>query len=190
MKRTKKDIELELLFLRLKKRNSAAFMDLISVWERPLFYFVRRIVPTEEDAWDVLQETWLKVYRHCAQIQSYTSMPAWMYKIARNCAIDLLRKEKKFVSVDQSDDQLSESEESVDMNLETVNAIDLHHALLQLSLPQCEAVTLHFLEDFSIHEIAEIINVSPGTVKSRLHYAKLALKHLLTHPDEKGIEDG
>jgi RNA polymerase sigma-70 factor (ECF subfamily) len=59
------------------------------------------------------------------------------------------------------------------------NADQVHHGLAQLSLPFREVLTLFFLEDFSIDAIAEIVGVPPGTVKSRLYYAKQALRAVL-----------
>jgi len=59
------------------------------------------------------------------------------------------------------------------------NAEPLHHGLVQLPVPQREVLTLFFLEDFAIDEIAQILDIPSGTVKSRLHHAKKALRALL-----------
>lgn len=185
MNRSKKDIQLELLFLQLKKGNSAALTDLIAEWERPLFYFIRRIVSTEEDAWDTLQETWLKVFHHSSQLQSSGTMSAWLYKIARNTAIDLLRKQQRFEQFEEKEEFINE-DCGIEIDFNKIDIIDLHSALNQLSLQHRETITLHFLESFTIQEISEIIEVSPGTVKSRLHYAKKALRELLLIPGKEG----
>lgn len=184
MNRSKQDIALELLFLRIKKNDSSAFKELIDEWERPLFYFIRRIVPAEEDAWDTLQDTWLKVFQHTAQITSVHSITAWLYKIARNTAIDLLRKQKRFEAFDESDETIPE-DCRIDFDLNRIDAIDLHLAVEQLRLPHREVITLHFLENFTVQEIADIVEVSPGTVKSRLHYAKFTLRKMLSDPGKE-----
>ena len=66
------------------------------------------------------------------------------------------------------------------------NAEQVHHALDKLPLPQREALTLYFLEELSIEEIAEVLGVPAGTVKSRLHYAKSAIRNILSEGDHHG----
>ena len=64
-------------------------------------------------------------------------------------------------------------------NFSFEDAQQVHRGLSKLSLPHREALTLHFLEDLSVDEISQLLSVSPGTVKSRLHYAKRALRTIL-----------
>ncbi len=56
-------LECELLVVQCQRGETAAFESLVRMWERPLFYYLRRLASSEEDAWDLLQETWLKTYR-------------------------------------------------------------------------------------------------------------------------------
>jgi RNA polymerase sigma-70 factor, ECF subfamily len=81
----------ELLIIRIHKGETEAFNDLVEMWERRLFYFVQRIVQREEDAWDVLQETWVKVNGGIRHLKDLSTFPAWVYQIARNTAISHLR---------------------------------------------------------------------------------------------------
>ncbi|MBA3485084.1 MAG: RNA polymerase sigma factor [Pirellulales bacterium] len=73
-----------------------------------------------------------------------------------------------------------------DVGVALENAEQVHHALAQLSLPQREALTLYFLQDLSLEEMADVLAVPLGTVKSRLHYAKLALRNILSPGDDRG----
>ncbi len=165
----------ELLTLRCRRREKEAFDELIGGWERRLFYYIRRLVDDEQEAWDILQETWLKVFRGITSLRNPASLSSWLYRIARNTAVSHLRKDRIEYERYQNGEYLpTDIEDNVQMSLEDVE--ELHRALKELSLPHREVLTLYFLEDFSIEEIAEILEVASGTVKSRIHYAKRALK--------------
>ena len=85
---TNKDAILqELLILRCKRGDEQAFTELIHLWEKRLFFYIRRLVATEEDAWDVLQQTWLKVFQGIKSLKHSGSFPTWLYKVARHVAI-------------------------------------------------------------------------------------------------------
>ena len=78
---TNKDAILqELLILRCKRGDERAFNELIHLWEKRLFFYIRRLVATEEDAWDVLQQTWLKVFQGIKSLKQSGSLATWLYK--------------------------------------------------------------------------------------------------------------
>lgn len=166
----------ELLALRCRRGDDEAWRLLVRRYERRLLYFIRRLVSNERDAYDVLQQTWMSAFDSLPRLKEPAALRTWLYRLARNRAASFLRgrgERIEFVdsaAIDQmSDDESPES--SIDAPAETV-----HQALGALSLPHREVLTLFFLEDASIADIATILDISPGTVKSRLHYAKSALK--------------
>ena len=168
----------ELLLIRCRRGDAAALDELIRLWEDRLFYYIRRLVSDEEDTWDALQDTWLAVVKGVGKLRDTSSVVSWLYKTARNKAMNRLRSryDDRTVSMDCEDfsDDVESSEEF------TVEDAELAHAALaKLSLPHREVLTLFFLEDLSIDEMSQILAVAPGTVKSRLHYAKKALKAIL-----------
>lgn len=155
------------------------------MWERPLFYFLRRLTTTEADAWDLLQETWLKVLSSLKTLRDTRAFPAFLYQVARNTAISRLRHRKSDEHPTISQCPLDESLESPEDEISLYDrAEQVHHALDQLPLPQREALTLYFLQDLSLEEIAAVLGVPVGTVKSRLHYGKWAIRRLLSPGDE------
>lgn len=174
----KERIYSELLVLRCRRKDRAAFEELIRCWDMKLYYFIRRLVTDEEDAWGILQETWVKVLQGIGSLKNPGSLAAWLYSIARHSAMDHWRKHYAI-------GQTAEAEEEALMEIPENNTRDfddaerVHRGLDRISLAHREVLTLFFLEDFSIDEIASILNVSPGTVKSRLHYAKRALRLVL-----------
>ena len=164
--------------LRCQQKDQGAFAELISHYEKRLYYYLRRIVNEESDCWDILQEVWLKVIHQISRLQDSTKLVPWLYQITRYTAIDFLRKKKGDINF--SDLSTPEPEGITQpVSLPQVDAEKVHLALNQLSLPHREVLTLFFLEDLSLLEIGEILNLPEGTVKSRLYYAKRAMKNIL-----------
>jgi RNA polymerase sigma-70 factor, ECF subfamily len=172
----------ELLVVRLKRGDQSAFASIVEMWERPLFYYLRRLTPSEADVWDLLQETWLKVFRSIGTLRDPRTLPAFLYTTARNTAISRLRNSQFEENWASPSDEILES--SADEISVFDNAEQVHHALDQLPLPQREALTLYFLQDLSLEEIAALLAVPVGTVKSRLHYGKAAIRKILLQGDD------
>jgi RNA polymerase sigma-70 factor (ECF subfamily) len=165
----------ELLVLRCQRGDRVALAELVNTWERPLFYFIRRLVNEEHDAWDVLQQTWLKVMRGISTLKEPRNLAPWLYRIARNNAINLghLRAAQR----DNQEDYPVASQALEDVGRRNFeDAEQIHHGLLQLGLTHREVLTLFFLEDMTTDEIAHVLDIPDGTVKSRLHHAKRALR--------------
>lgn len=87
MTKDRQAILLELLVLRCQRGDKQALDELIRQWQERLLYFVRRLVATEEDAWDVLQQTWLILVRRIRSLDDPHRLPAWLYQIARRTAM-------------------------------------------------------------------------------------------------------
>jgi RNA polymerase sigma-70 factor (ECF subfamily) len=167
----------ELLILRCRRGDPGALEELVRHWGNRLFYYIRRLVDNDEDAWDALQETWLKVVKSIGSLKEPRVLPMWLYRIARNTAISHLRgRYADHVAID--DAELGDIEaESDSFTFEDEEQV--HYALGRVSLPHREVLTLYFLEDLSLEEIAEVLDTPVGTVKSRLHYAKNALRIII-----------
>lgn len=177
--RTEKEIIYdELLVLRCQRRKKGAFEELIGKWEKRLFYYVRRLVDDEEDVWDILQQTWLSVIQGIRSLREPRSLPVWLYSIARNKAMSHLRREYSERSLLQNEHNLPSTQE-YDETFSFEDAELVHYGLSQISLPHREVLTLYFLQDLSVAEIADVLGISPGTVKSRLHYARRALRAVI-----------
>lgn len=169
----------QLLIIRLRRNDKDAFSDLVELWEKRLFYFIRRIVAQEEDAWDVLQETWMKVHMKIRQLRDLSAFSAWVYRVARHAAISHLRSGQRRELLQEENPQRETLQGTEGPEFSEDQAALVHWGLDQLPLPQREALALFFLEDFSVNEIAAVTSVSPGTVKSRLHYGKRRLREII-----------
>lgn len=179
MAKSREAVYNELLALRCKRGDREAMRELVRVWERRLFYYIRRIVPGEQDAWDVLQETWVRVIGGISSLRRPASLPAWLYRTARNTAISHLRAMRSDVSFEDCAETLGDIPVDEEEPFGPEDAARVHRALDAISLPHREVLTLHFLQDLSIEEIAGVVGVPAGTVKSRIHYAKRALRTAL-----------
>jgi RNA polymerase sigma-70 factor (ECF subfamily) len=172
-----------ILVLKCQRRDEKAFREIVNIWEPRLYYYLRRIVENENDVWDILQETWLAVFQNIRKLEDPLKFSTWLYRIGHNKAVSLLRKENRYAQI--TTEQISNHYEN-NTTISVVNEqAELVHKLLgKLKLVHREIITLYFLEGFSINEMARIIGISEGTVKSRLYYAKHKLHEML-----KGAKD-
>ena len=180
---SEKDIlESAILVVRFQRGDRASFEAIVRLWEQRLFFYIRRMIQSEADAWELLQETWLKLFRSLGSLRDPRTLPAFLYTTARNTAISRLRTQKLQITTDNFD-KVHDASATVDIDAFD-NAEQVHAAMEQLPLAQREALTLFFLQDLSLEQIAELLDVPLGTVKSRLHYAKIAIRSILNPGDE------
>ena len=173
----KSRIEYEWLALRCQSGETEAFEDLITVMERPLLYYAMSLTGSQDSALEVLQEVWLKVFRGIRKLKDPASLRAWLYSITHGAAVDRIRRNYAREQAEQT--HMEDFAEAEEPSFANEGADDLHHALARLGVQHREALVLHFLKDLSIAEIAGVVGCSEGTVKSRIHYAKKALKEIL-----------
>lgn len=169
----------EILLLRHRAGDRAALAELVTLWERPLLYYLRRLLETEPDAWDALQESWLHALRELPRLRDDRAFPAWLYTIARRVALRARRRARPLEPLLDDDEPGAPAVAEPEAPLAGVDPLDVHRALAALSLAHRDVLTLHFLEGFSVAEIAAITGAPAGTVKSRLFHARRALKTLL-----------
>ncbi len=176
---TRRDILNRLILLQCRQGKREGLETLVETWQKPLLYYIRRMVEREDDALDVMQEVWLRVFRGISSLQSADAMPAWLYKIAHNAALTHLHKVRSWQESheDIEDDALTDP--PADDVFLGLSAKDIHDALGQLQLAEREVLTLHFLEGYQINEIAQITDAPLGTVKSRMKRAKQNLRAIL-----------
>lgn len=164
------------LVLRCQTGDEAAFTEIIERYNPRLRYYLRQMLREASHADDVLQEVWLAVFRKIARLSDPSAFAAWLYRIARSKASLSWRRERRergAVEVDVADCAAEEVTFSRD------EAEQIHAGLAQLEPEQREVLVLRFIEDMSYEEIARITGCPVGTVRSRLHYAKHALRRTM-----------
>ena len=168
----------EWIALRCQSGEAGAFEDLVAAMERPLLYYAANLTGSQDSGLDVLQDVWIKVFRGIRKLKDPGSLRSWLYSITHGIAVDRIRKN---YSREQSEKvQLEDFQEAEEPSFADEDAAAIHQALSEIGIKHREALVLHFLEDLSVAEIAEVVGCSEGTVKSRIFYAKLAMKEILS----------
>ena len=176
-----KSLQRELLALRCKRGERAAWEALVAEFERPLFYYLRRMLPGEDAAWVVLQESWLRVFSNLTTLEDPRRLAPWLYGVAR-------RALAQHVALNARERSLSEEfDEALQTPIpdEPHDPERVHVALAELPVVQREVLVLYFLDDLPLLAIAEVLNVPEGTVKSRLHHARRALAQVISRMEAR-----
>ena len=185
------DLTDEELILEFQRNNTiSAFEILVKRYKNPLMNYVFRFLGNYEACTDVVQETMIKVYRYKDSYQSIAKFSTWIYTIAGNLAKTELQKQKrrKMFSINaygkDSDENYEIPDESFRPDIETDTGIKneiIQKAILKISPAYRQAVILRDIQEMSYEEIAEIMNITVGTVKSRINRGRKQLQKLLKH---------
>jgi RNA polymerase sigma-70 factor (ECF subfamily) len=166
--------------------NPAAWDALFRRYQLPLYVYVFELVRNEQSSLDLVQETFIASTKHIGGLRDDEKFGSWLFGIAHQKIIQLWRKrggkEILFDEIPESPDEFENSPD--DLLIRRESEAEFMNLLNQLPLPQRSVLLLHFVEDFSLEEMARITETQLGTVKSRLHYAKKALRKLLEAKNE------
>ena len=168
--------EIRLMAARARLGDAEAFRALVHEYTPRLLWFVRKLGLPDKDADDVLQESWLVVWSKLNRLRSLRLFRSWLYGITRNTAMQHLAKTKtREVPVADIDPLDGPPEESFFERYQPY----LNQALERMSLTHREILALRFIEGMTYEELALTTGVTLGTIKSRLHNAKHALRRQL-----------
>jgi RNA polymerase sigma-70 factor (ECF subfamily) len=163
----------QVIILRCQTGDKDAFAELIERYQAPLRYFISHLLSNNEATEDIFQDTWLTVIRRIYSLKSTEAFSTWFYRIARNKVYQQLRRKQKLSVLNENIAVPNDTEDEV---FSPEDAAKIHICLKRIRAEHREVLMLRFLEQMSYHEIAQVINCGLGTVKSRIFYAKLALK--------------
>ena len=170
--------ELELI-LRSQAGDTEAFGRLVIKYRAKILTVLYGIVRDEHDARDLAQESFLKAWRSIHQFQGRSSFYTWLYKLTVNMAIASLHRKGRCAEV-ELDHAIPSSLPSPRANYQRTEFREhLNAALAKLSPEHRNVIVLKEIEDLQYHEIAEILNISVGTVMSRLFYGRKKLQSIL-----------
>jgi RNA polymerase sigma-70 factor (ECF subfamily) len=160
-----------------------AWDTLFRRYQLPLYVYVFELVRDEQAGLDIVQETFIAAVRHIAGLREDAKFGSWLFRIAHQKCLQRWRKKQEFLfdEIPETPDEFEDSPD--DLLIRQEQEAEFMNLLNQLPLPQRSVLLLHFVEEFSLEEIARITETQLGTIKSRLHYAKRALRKLL-----EGIE--
>ncbi len=181
-----KDLE-KMLIRRSKKGDRDAFEVLALNYMNKTYNIALGLVGNEEDAKDVVQETFIKVFRGIHKFKEKSKFSTWLYSITINTGKDLLRNKKHTLPIERI---YSGEKEQADQSLQVQEQIEqmeereiIFNALKQLKDDFKNVIILKDLNGFSYQEIGEVLNINIGTVKSRISRGRQQLRTILQEMD-------
>lgn len=163
----------ELLVIRCQQGEKEAFELIVELWQRPLLVFALRYLDQETDAWDAVQQTWVSVIKGLNKLKNPSLFVSWLFRILTNKCVDRIRREKSELRrLKQTNVKLESSEISNESE-------SLSRAIQRLSQEHKTLIMLRFGQGLKTGQIAAILNMAEGTVKSRLHRALVRLREIL-----------
>jgi len=179
---TGKDLE---LLKKISKGDEEAFRELYDLTHKKVYYYLYRLLQGKQTAEDILVETYTEVWRGAKNFKGKSMVTTWIMAIARNLAMNELRKSKYHENIDNFP------------NLPSDTILDPEHfdkqrilkeAMLRLSMKHREILDLIFFHEMTYPEVSEILNIPISTVKTRVFYAKEALRGVLSQMGVKRDE--
>lgn len=170
-----------LLLRRVAQKDRKALAEVYARFQRPLFSYLFHLLGQKELAEDVLQEVMVIVWQKAQTFRGTTPAVSWMFGIAHHQAFKAMRRDAHVVVL-PLETAHALPDESLDPEADLLRQTtqeELAHALARLTPEHREVLELAFFQDFTIKEIAAIVGIPDGTVKSRLSYARRALKTAL-----------
>jgi RNA polymerase sigma-70 factor, ECF subfamily len=180
----KERINDELLVIRAQEGAAEALSELIDRWQDRLWRLAWRLTDDEQAAWDVLQETWIVISRRIGRLGDTSAFPAWAYRITSNKSRDWIRRRQRMRRADEAYGERWREAENGGTHAERQHA-DLREALGDLPGRDRAILSFRYEDNFSTAEIAEILAIPPGTVKSRLHHARQRLRRFLEEDSDE-----
>jgi len=167
----------------LKKGDPDAVSELIGRYQHRLYRFLVRLVQDPATAEDLFQQTWIRLMERIGSYDVRRNFEAWLFSIARNLAIDHLRR-RRGISLDEPDDSgqaavdrlTAGGKDALEQLLDFERGALLAAAIGELPAIHREVLTLRFEEDMKLEQISEVAGVPLSTVKSRLHRALESLR--------------
>ncbi|TCT17244.1 RNA polymerase sigma (SigW) subunit [Melghiribacillus thermohalophilus] len=173
----------------VKKGDQSAFEEIVSFYQNKVFQICYRMLGNSHEAEDAAQETFVRAYMNIHSFDEKRKFSTWLYRIATNLSIDRIRKKKPDCFLDAeikgSDGLTMYSQMSTDQRLpeEEVESMELQDYIQKqiLSLPPKyrSVIVLRYVDELSLQEISEVLDMPIGTVKTRIHRGREALRKKL-----------
>lgn len=177
MNRSPEQILDELLVLQAQDGDRDALTQLVSRWHGRLLRHASRLTGRSDAAADIVQDSWLAIVKGLRRLDDPACFPRWAFQIVTRRSADWTRgkiRHRKLVAEAAGTQPLNQETTDGNENLDP-----LRTAIRQLPAERRTLLSMHYLDGLSIAEIAEILSIAPGTVKSRLYHTRNELRSLL-----------
>lgn len=157
------------------------FRMLVEKFQSSMYWHIRRMVVSHEDAEDVLQETLIKIFRYMDDFRNESSLSTWIYRITTNECIRFLNKKKEaFISAEEvQTDLMNKLMASEYVDYDDAMAVKFQKAILTLPEKQRLVFNLRYYDELKYEEISEITGTKVETLKANYHFAKEKIKEYM-----------
>lgn len=163
--------------------DTQAFAILVDRYKDLVFTLAIRMLKNREEAEEVAQDTFIKVFTALPKFKGDSKLSTWIYKVAYNTCLDRIRKNKRGVDEVGIDSFIEHQIKTVDNALDALEEKEqqqiIQHCLQQLASKDSFLLTLFYFEELSLEEISQIVNMEPNTVKVNVHRARKRLATVL-----------
>jgi RNA polymerase sigma-70 factor (ECF subfamily) len=166
--------------------DSSAFDEIVTRYERRVWAICLRMTGDVEDARDASQDAFITAFRSLGSFRGDAQLGTWLHRVAVNASLDVIRRRtrRRTEALDENLEQASDEPGPDEAAERASRAAEVHRALARLAPDHRTVIVLHDLQGLQYPEVAEVLDVPVGTVKSRLHRARLELARLLGHLKE------
>ena len=159
------------------KQDEKTFTEIVKKYQQPLYRYIRRMVIRHEDSEDILQETFVKAFRHLWQIRSESALQAWLYKIATNETRRHLRRHAAEILLDgEGTEAPVHPSEEPGIDARKADSVTIPAALQHLSPLEREVFCLRYYDDLDYEQISRITGATKNTLMVSWHSAKEKIK--------------
>ena len=164
----------------MRENAERGFRLLMRSYKKPLYWHIRRLVVSHDDAQDALQEAFIRIFRSFGQYNEQNSLRAWLFRIATNEAFRLIeRRHEDTLPIEKVFDVQADS----NINYSDLEAVRLQKAILSLPPKQQLAFNLRYYDEMDYDEIAQIADTTAASVKASYHVAKEKITKYMTNND-------
>jgi len=159
------------------------FLLLMDTYKERIYWHIRRLVVSHEDAEDILQETFIQVFRFADSFKGESKVYTWLYRIATNeCTRHFRQKSRRGTSMELIADEIAGELSETDMESSDTILLKFHQAIKQLPERQRIVFNLRYFDEMSYEDIGQILNSTVNTLKTNYHFANEKIKqYLLDH---------
>jgi len=160
--------------------RTQAYSSLMKLYEKRIYWMCHRIICDDSEAHDATQEVLIRVFHHLPKFKSESSFKTWLYAIARNVSLTMLSKTKNSkTNLPIEDKHKQDPKNAYNPNEVTDHALDIDKAFSKLDISNREILSLKFVGNLSVDEIAEALDIKLSAAKMRLHRATQELRKLI-----------
>lgn len=158
------------------------FRLLVDKYQERLYWQIRRMVHNHEDADDILQNTFIKVWKYLDSFKEQSQLHTWLYRVAMNETLNFLKKQQKHTTTDYDDvaHELSENTHSDEYFTADEIQLKLQGAIATLPEKQKIVFNLRYYDEMSYEEMSQVLETSVGALKASYHHAVKKVEHFLT----------